>query len=109
MSLMLETSGTGFQQGAEKVRPSRLRKKSPPPAPSLLSPPGQGEKIEEGSHLLCRVLPPSEIIPALGTLFPHPARALNRLSSLYINSFPLPFREGARSGGIDPGNRRFQL
>ena len=32
---------------------SRLRKKSPQPAPSLLSPPGQGcqgEKIEEGSH-----------------------------------------------------------
>src|SRR5579864_6425179 len=37
---------------------SRLRKKSPQPAPLLLSPPGQGEKIEEGSHLLCRVLVP---------------------------------------------------
>src|SRR5271165_2914152 len=60
---------------------SRLRKNSPQPARSLLSPPGQGEKIEEGSHplgcaqdkLLRRVLPPSGIIPALGTLFPHPA------------------------------------
>jgi len=29
------------------------------PVPSLLSPPGQGERIEEGSHLLCRVLIPS--------------------------------------------------
>ena len=48
-------------------RSSRLRKSLPQPAPLLLSPPGQGEKIEEGSHpfgcaqdkLLCRVLLPS--------------------------------------------------
>ena len=37
-----------------------LQRKSPQPAPSLLSPLGQGEKIEERSHLLCRALIPSQ-------------------------------------------------
>ena len=36
-----------FRQDAEEISA---------PAFSLLSPPGQGEKIEEGSHLLCRML-----------------------------------------------------
>lgn len=60
---------------------SRLRKKTPLPAPLLLSPPGQGEKkIEEGRHsfgcaqdkLLRRVLMGSGITARPGTPFSVP-------------------------------------
>jgi len=68
--------GSSGRTGKKLDLSSRLRKKSPQPAPSLLSPPGQGEKMEEGSHLLCRVLLPSGNQSVSAPVFPHPARNL---------------------------------
>src|SRR5260370_2414667 len=64
-----------------RVQIQQAAEKSPQPAPLLLSPPGQGEKIEEGSHpfgcaqdkLLCRVLLPSVNPRSREPVFPHPA------------------------------------
>src|SRR5271165_2890212 len=60
-------SAASYWQAAEKVFAA---------CSSLLSPPGQGEKIEEGSHPIRRVLLQVGITPGFGTLFPHPARRL---------------------------------
>src|SRR5271167_5034095 len=53
------------------------KKKFRSPAPSLLSLP-EGEKIEEGSKLLCRVLQANNAATARKLLFAHPARVTER-------------------------------